>query len=142
MTLGTLNLVAGGAVTQSGVLIDAPAATLTVITRNDSGANITLDTFANGYWSQQLDDSLLTAGLTQLNSGVELLDGGAWTHPTGLVYRLLLLTAQFRGRLAFVGLAALAVETANTLDTNVCQLAGVVCERLLELGEVQGVYPT
>jgi hypothetical protein len=107
-----------------------------------SPADAALDAFANGYWLQQLDDSFLTAGLTQDSSALELLDGGSWTHPGGTLYRLLLLTAAFRGELVFVGVVALVAETVSPLPARVGKLGVVLCERLLELGVVRGVSPT
>jgi hypothetical protein len=101
-----------------------------------------LDAFANGYWLQQLDDALLVTGLTQDSSALELVDAASWTHPSGTHYRLLLLTAPFRGQLVFVGVVALVAESASPLPALVGKLAAVVCERLLELREVQGVSAT
>jgi hypothetical protein len=98
-----------------------------------------LDEFVKRYWTQQIADFQLLAEITQGNGEVSEIRVDTWANQVGALYRLLCLQAWVDGNLALVGVAALRAETAQVLPMHVSELATVIAERLIELGDVHGV---
>ena len=100
-----------------------------------------LDTFANSYWQQQLEDT----GQTVIEIEGACLPGLAgtsvWTSRIGIEYRLTLLKCQLDDNLAYVGLVALAAHADQGLSPEYWELATAIGTRLLELGDAEAVAP-
>ncbi|HKU43187.1 MAG TPA: serine/threonine-protein kinase [Polyangiales bacterium] len=93
-----------------------------------AAADPALDAFATGFFTQQLDDALYTAALTQIGESEPPL--GYWVANDGTQYALLILTHPVSGKLQYQGLVAFIAQARRPLPKAARELASALAGEL------------
>jgi hypothetical protein len=99
-----------------------------------------LDAFVSAYWSDQMEDTLLT----EVVSEATVKDAGiavASFNEGGVTYRMVTLRCVEAAPTAFVGIAALRFPLDVSVSTNAWEIAAALGSALYELGDAQVVAP-
>ncbi|HKU40585.1 MAG TPA: protein kinase [Polyangiales bacterium] len=95
--------------------------------------------FARGFFAQQIDDHEFTAGLTHATQMLSLPGAAAYIDERGHAWRLYVLTCKDRGRLVYVGLGVLAVNTKLAVDVQLTAQLTLLASCLLRTGDTPGL---
>jgi hypothetical protein len=99
-----------------------------------------LDAFVIEYWSEQMQDTLLTevvSEATNHNAGTQV----ASFAEDGRTYRMITLRCAEHAPMAFVGIAALRLPTDVSVSTNAWEIAAALGSALYEIGDAEVVSP-
>jgi hypothetical protein len=94
--------------------------------------------FARAFFAQQIDDELLSAGLTQATRMLSLPGVGSHIDADGAEHHLLLLSCKQAGVLVYVGLAVVAASRDAGVDPGVVLHTSAIAAALLRAGDSPG----
>jgi hypothetical protein len=124
----------------AGVLYVSAASGLQCTATLNMVASPELEDRIGDYWIQQLQGGDMTA-LTVESSGTLMCEPVVWRDQAGRPLQFMLLKCILRETLLYVGVAALATLDGAPPTAAAWELANALGSRLLEFGDVTGVFP-
>jgi tetratricopeptide (TPR) repeat protein len=126
-----LEMVCEAAEARAGKLFLAHGELLTRVASTGEASEPALDTFASGYFRQQLEIAFETNAVTEITAGVTSEPTvGSWTSPRGTQYRFIALTQIVDGELALSGLVALELAPSRPIPPHTHILARALAPEL------------
>jgi hypothetical protein len=139
-TLHALELLCELTHTESGqlYLVDASGELQPVARRHADPPDAESQRFARGFFAQQIDDELLTRGISQGTRMLTLPGAAVHVDARGQQSYVFMLTCKEQGQLVYVGLGVLRANPGPRPDAQLASLLDVLAEMLLRAGDSAG----